>query len=159
MPPTKYLISVLAILAAMGCQSTKKKPHRGRPIQEVYREAQKIRPHPVASALQGDFRLEKPGGKGQPYAPRLIAPETWSVWVMPHQTLKGVVSVEGHWVQIKLRESRWLHEVQPQGASYGLERLRRGVPFSSPPEQKTKPASQPAPEPVLEDVQVRAGVR
>ncbi|MBN4071821.1 hypothetical protein JYT83_00230 [bacterium AH-315-F18] len=151
MRATELWISVLA-LALVGCASTEKE-RKGRPLKAVYREANSSS---VPGELSGQLELHATDdalGSPRPYVPVLSHPKVLGVYVLPHTNLDGEVSVQGHWVHIKLTESRWWHQSpnsRQDQPSFNLENVEGlGTPPHRP--QKQKPVKKTAQQPRMED--------
>ncbi|MBI4575567.1 MAG: hypothetical protein HY722_04815 [Planctomycetes bacterium] len=152
---TRWTSLVLFTLA--GCAGTHPAAG-GRPVGDVYRESSGRGAVAAEGRLSRELRVQEPRGTVRPYVPVLSHPEVFSVYVVPHTTEGGTVSVQGHWVHIRLREARWWHEGHEEAPSFGLEHLNALMPFRPGPAPEA-PESPPAPEPRMEEITPDEGAR
>ena len=152
MQPTNWWISATGLALLGGCATSDAvTPAQGRPIKDVYKEARAE--SEAATTLKTQLRFGEPRNGISPAQTALTAPEVFNVYVPPHVTADGRVNVQGHWVQIKLRESRWWHE-QAQPASFNLQRLGQALPHKQT-TPTAAPKAAPQPQPELEDLQAQ----
>lgn len=104
-PATRLPALILAVSLLGGCIRFGAPTGGGRPVREVYDEAER----------GGDrdeilVRPDSPPGSGPRTRPVIYPPKVFAVWVQEHLDPKRDLKVGAHWVHFKLRDSSWFPE-------------------------------------------------
>lgn len=95
-----WIVSSLAGCGLFGSPTT-----GGRPVREVYDEAERGgNRDEIVIRSEGD-----PGG-GPRTRPVIYPPKVFAVYVQEHLDIKRDIKIGAHWVHFKLRDSSWVAE-------------------------------------------------
>ena len=102
---TRSQVLILAASLLGGCVRFGTPPAGGRPVREVYDDAER----------GGDrdeilIRSETEPGGGPRTRPVIYPPKVFAVYVQDHLDPKRDLKVGAHWVHFKLRDSSWFPE-------------------------------------------------
>jgi len=102
---TQALILTVSISLLGGCLRFGSPTAGGRPVREVYDEAERAGTHDeVVIRSEGE-----PGG-GPRTRPVIYPPKVFAIYVQEHLDPKRDIKVGAHWVYFKLRDSSWFAE-------------------------------------------------
>ncbi len=132
-PAIRFPVLTLTVSLLAGCVPFGAPTVRGRPVREVYDEAERGGSPDEIVLRSGD----EPGG-GPRTRPVIYPPKVFAVYVQEHLDLKRDIKIGAHWVYFKLRDSSWVAQdidrepfAQSQAGDDDLKPLRAALDGTS----------------------------